>query len=264
MIFPQGTFAPLNHALAGRTQAATQRVILGHFVALTQRINQTLHRAQKNIGEQMGKIQLPKDALKRVKIGQAFAEYDIIRTDPELFVATPSTLSSLDPDGQNCFYIGRRGAGKTAITFEVQRKFQRCIHIIPQIFDLLTLPLEHEEFFDTRQRPFKSLMHSMERALVDEVVKAWAEAGIFKFDKSYDHIKRERGLIEDCDFDSRILNLTEEIFEAYTKENDKLWLRQINRSKQIIQEANSIATNGSYDYIILVDRFEVEPISWTV
>ena len=107
-------------------------------------------------------------------------------------------------------------------------------------------------------------MHSMERALVDEVVKAWAEAGIFKFDKSYDHIKRERGLIEDCDFDSRILNLTEEIFEAYTKENDKLWLRQINRSKQIIQEANSIATNGSYDYIILVDRFEVEPISWTV
>lgn len=204
----------------------------------------------------MGKIQLPKDALKRVKIGQAFAEYDIIRTDPELFVATPSTLSSLDPDGQNCFYIGRRGAGKTAITFEVQRKFQRCIHIIPQIFDLLTLPLEHEEFFDTRQRPFKSLMHSMERALVDEVVKAWAEAGIFKFDRSYDHIKRERGLIEDCDFDSRILNLTEEIFEAYTKENDKLWLRQINRSKQIIQEANSIATNGSYDYIILVDRLD--------
>ena len=118
----------------------------------------------------MARIQLPKDALKRVKIGQAFAEYDIIRNDPHLFVTTPATLSSLDPEGTNCFYVGRRGAGKTAITFEVQRKFPRTIQITPQIFDLLKLPLEHEEFIDTRQRPFKSLMHSMERALVDEVI----------------------------------------------------------------------------------------------
>ena len=89
----------------------------------------------------MGRIQLPKDALKRVKIGQAFAEYDIIRNDPHLFVTTPATLASIDPDSSNCFYVGRRGAGKTAITFEVQRKFTRTIHVVPQIFDLLALPL---------------------------------------------------------------------------------------------------------------------------
>lgn len=204
----------------------------------------------------MARIQLPKDALKRVRIGQAFAEYDIIRSDPHLFVATPATLSSLDPEGTNCFYVGRRGAGKTAITFEVQRKFSRTIQITPQIFDLLKLPLEHEEFVDTRQRPFKSLMHSMERALVDEVIKAWSEKGLFKFDKAFDSIKRERGLIEDCDFDSRVINLTEEIFEAFTTENEKLWLRQIKRSKQIVEEANLIATGGNYDFIILIDRLD--------
>lgn len=204
----------------------------------------------------MGRIQLPKDALKRVKIGQAFAEYDIIRTDPQLFVATPATLASIDPDSSNCFYVGRRGAGKTAITFEVQRKFPRTIQIIPQIFDLLKLPLEHEEFIDTRQRPFKSLMHSMERALVDEVIKVWCEKGLIKFDGRFESIKRERGLIEDCDFDLRVLNLTEEIFDAYSKENEKLWLRQIKRSKEIISEANSIAGNGSYDYVILIDRLD--------
>lgn len=204
----------------------------------------------------MGRIQLPKDALKRVKIGQAFAEYDFIRSDPELFVSTPSTISSLDPDGTDCFYVGRRGAGKTAITFEVQRKFSRSIHIIPQIFDLLVLPLGHDEFVDTRQRPFKSLMHSMERALVDEVIKAWNEKGIFSFEKGYDSLRRERGLIEDCDFDMRVINLTEEIFQAYSNENDKLWLRQIKRSKEIIQEANSVAVNGNYDFILLVDRLD--------
>lgn len=204
----------------------------------------------------MTKIQLPKDALKRVKIGQAFAEYDLIRNDPQLFVATPATLTSVDPEGTNCFYVGRRGAGKTAITFEVQRKFSRTIHIVPQIFDLLRLPLQYDEFIDTRQRPFKSLMHSMERALVDEVIKMWHQKGVFSFDRGVDSIKRERGLIEDCDFDLRVLNLVEEIFDAFSKENDKLWLRQIKRSKDIIIEANSIANNGAYDYILLIDRLD--------
>lgn len=204
----------------------------------------------------MARIQLPKDALQRVKIGKAFAEYDLIRSDPLLFVSTPATISSLNLDGSNCFYIGRRGAGKTAITYEVQRRCPRTIHIIPQIFDLLRLPLEYKEFVDTRQRPFKSLMHSMERALVGEVVKAWYEKGIFKFDSSFDSLKRERGLIEDCDFDQRVINLTQEIFEAYTTENEKLWLRQIKRSKQIIEEANEIASNGNYEFIILIDRLD--------
>lgn len=204
----------------------------------------------------MSKIQLPKDSLNRVRIGQAFAEYDIIRNDPQLFVATPATISSMDPEGESCFYIGRRGAGKTAITYEVQRKFPRTIHIIPQIFDLLSLPLEYEQFVDTRQRPFKSLMHSMERALIDEVIKEWSEKGIFRFDKQYEFIRRERGLIEDCDFDLRVLNLTEEIFEAYEKENEKLWLRQIKRSKEIVREANLISAEGGYDFIVLIDRLD--------
>jgi len=204
----------------------------------------------------MVRIQLPKDALTKVKIGQAFAEYDIIRSDPQLFVTTPATLSSLDREGTNCFYVGRRGAGKTAITYEVGRKFPRTIQIIPQIFDLLRLPLEYEEFVDTRQRPFKSLMYSMERALVDEVIKAWNEKGLFKFERTYDSIKRERGLIEECDFDNRVLNLTEEIFEAYKTENEKLWLRQIKRSKQIVEEANTIATDGNFDFILLIDRLD--------
>ncbi|MFK8066939.1 MAG: hypothetical protein AB8D52_01710 [Gammaproteobacteria bacterium] len=151
----------------------------------------------------MSRIQLPKDALQRIRLGQAFAEYDIIRNDHSLFVSTPATLSALGSDNTNCFFVGRRGAGKTAITYEIQRKFPRTIHIVPQIFDLLKLPLEQEEFVDTRQRPFKSLMHSMERALVDEVIKTWVSKRIFKFEKAPEAIRRKRGLIEDCDFDPK-------------------------------------------------------------
>lgn len=204
----------------------------------------------------MARIQLPKDALQRVKLGQAFAEYDIIRSDHELFVSTPATLAALNPESSNCFFVGRRGAGKTAITFEVERRFTRSIGIVPQIFDLLKLPLEQDQFRDTRQRPFKSLMHSMERALIDEVIKNWVEEGVLSFDKAPDTIRRERGLIEDCDFDQRVLNLTEEIFDAYTKDNDKLWLRQISRSKNLLSEINQVTTSGPTGHILLIDRLD--------
>lgn len=155
----------------------------------------------------MNRISLPKNALQRIDVGKAFAEYDLIRNDPQLFVSTPSTIAALDPSQGRCFFIGRRGAGKTAIVYEIQRKFKRNLIIIPQIFDLLQLPLNHEEFRDTRQRPFKSLLHTMERALLLELIRKWREDRIYDFKSATDTIRRERNLIEDCDFDQRVLNL---------------------------------------------------------
>ncbi len=204
----------------------------------------------------MNRISLPKNALQRVDVGKAFAEYDLIRKDQQLFVSTPATLAALDPSGGSCFFIGRRGAGKTAIVFEIQRKFQRTISLAPQIFDLLELPLNHEEFRDTRQRPFKSLMHSLERALVDEVIRQCVLAKIFDFRDAPETIRRERNLIEDCDFDQRVLNLTEEIFQAYSQDQDKLWLRQIKRSKQLVHELKAYEGDGNFNYLILIDRLD--------
>ncbi|MCK4130097.1 P-loop ATPase, Sll1717 family [Ralstonia pseudosolanacearum] len=204
----------------------------------------------------MSSISLPKNALERIKIGQAFAEYDLIRDDPDLFVSTPSTIAALNSDGQSCFFVGRRGAGKTAIVYEIQRRLKRTISITPQIFDLLELPLDHEEFRDTRQRPFKSLMHTMERALLDEIIRTWIGDRIFDFKGAPTTIGKERNLIEDCDFDQRVISLTGEIFDAYSKKQDKLWLRQINRSKELISEVNQINQNGNFKYTILIDRLD--------
>ncbi|MFC0130564.1 P-loop ATPase, Sll1717 family [Ralstonia solanacearum] len=204
----------------------------------------------------MSAISLPKNALERVKIGQAFAEYDLIRDEPDLFVSTPSTIAALNSGGQSCFFIGRRGAGKTAIVYEIQRRIKRTISITPQIFDLLELPLDQEEFRDTRQRPFKSLMHTMERAMLDEVIRTWAAERIFDFKTAPTTISKERNLIEDCDFDQRVINLTGEIFDAYSKKQDKLWLRQINRSKELQEEVNQISKNGNFNYTILIDRLD--------
>lgn len=206
--------------------------------------------------DNMSRITLPKNALEKIKIGQAFAEYDIIRDDQNLFVTTPATLAAFSYDAGKCFFIGRRGAGKTAITYELQRKFpNNTIPITPHIFDLLSLPLENEEFKDTRKRAFKSLMHTMERALIDEAVRHLLETKKISLNNLPTTISKERNLIEDCSFDQRILNLTEEIFDAYSKSQDKLWLRQINRSRDLNNELNSFGNINS-PVLLLIDRLD--------
>jgi hypothetical protein len=204
----------------------------------------------------MANLTLPKRALERIQIGQTFAEYDLIRAEPDLFVSTPAVLAALDPNPQKCFFVGRRGAGKTAIAYELQRRSKDAISVIPQIFDLLKLPLAHEEFRDTRQRPFKSLTHAFERALLDESLRHLIANKTIKIKELPPTISKERNLIEDCDFDQRVLNLTHEIFDAYSRSQDKLWLRQINRSKELTTEVNAIAAGTQIKTLILIDRLD--------
>lgn len=56
----------------------------------------------------MSNIILPRNALEKIQVGQAFAEYDLIRTGPHLFVTTPATLAAFNQDDSRCFFIGRR------------------------------------------------------------------------------------------------------------------------------------------------------------
>lgn len=96
----------------------------------------------------------------------------------------------------------------------------------------------------------------MERAIVGEVINQWSEQKLIRFEKVADAVRRERGLIQDCDFDLRVLNVCEEIFTAYSADSPKLWLRQINRSKELINAVNDEAINASFNYILLIDRLD--------
>lgn len=204
----------------------------------------------------MATIQLPKNALHRVNLGQLFAEYDIIKKEPGLFVTTPASLAAENPESQKCIFVGRRGAGKTAITLNVAKKNSRTKIITPQTFDLVELPLKYEEFKDTRQRPFKSLVNVFERTLLLQLAREWKNAGLLRMDRCADVFSRERNIIENCDFDTTVLTLTNEIFEAYSKENPRLWLRQIKRSEELIEAIKTTRQNASYDYTIIIDRID--------
>jgi hypothetical protein len=201
-------------------------------------------------------LQLPKDALQRIQIGQSFAEYDLVRTDPNIFVSTPASLAADQPDNKKCFFIGRRGSGKTAIVYHILRKSRRAVSLAPQVFDLIRLPLANEEFRDTRQRPFKSLACGFQRAMLGELIVQWRRQHIWDFNERYPATTKERGLIENYDFDSRVITVVREIFEAFNNPNEKLWLRQINRAKELSEEVNQIRKDGNFDYVFLIDRLD--------
>ena len=201
-------------------------------------------------------IKLPKNALSKINLGQSFAEYDLIRTNSELFVKTPAILSALSLESTKCFFVGRRGTGKTAITYFLQSKISNSIQIIPQIFDLIELPLELKIFVDTRQRPFKSLVSCFQRSILDEVLSLWFERHLLRFSDRGSIFNRERNMIEDFDFDTRMLHLVEEIFDALANPNKKEWLKLINRPKDLYVGMNEVRKNTNWDYIILIDRID--------
>ncbi len=186
------------------------------------------------------KIRLPKDALAKIDIGQSFAEYDLIRTKPDAFVRTPAINAAFDSSHSKCFFVGRRGTGKTAITYYLVATQKNALQLIPQIFDIIHLPVAISEFKDTRQRPFKSLVCCFQRALLDEVVAKWIELNMFKFSDKSPVLAKERNLIEDINFDFRMIRLVEDIFDALKNPNQKEWLRQINRVKEIENEINKM------------------------
>jgi hypothetical protein len=47
----------------------------------------------------------PKDALQKIQIGQSFAEYDLVRDDPNIFVSTPASLVATQSENKKCFFL---------------------------------------------------------------------------------------------------------------------------------------------------------------
>ena len=77
---------------------------------------------------------LSKKSFSSAKLGQSFAEHDLIRSTPALFVETPAIRSARDVATGKCFYIGRRGTGKTAITFYLRDKYPKnSLIILPKL-----------------------------------------------------------------------------------------------------------------------------------
>ncbi len=150
-----------------------------------------------------------------------------------MFVETPATFAALDRSRSKCFFIGRRGAGKTAITFFLQRTLPKnSILLLPQLLTPIERFFDLEEAVDVHQRTFKSLVASFKRAILDEVLACWVRRGLFSFNRTSNPVfTRERNYVEDYEFDVRLLAFATETLDDLNKNQDKEWVKHISRWK---------------------------------
>jgi hypothetical protein len=85
--------------------------------------------------------------------------------------------------------------------------------------------LHIEAVRDVKQHPFHSLVATFRRAMLDQVLGEWVRRHLLDFKHFPDNIRSERNLIEDFDFDTRILHLVQESELARQTRDDKKWLR---------------------------------------
>jgi hypothetical protein len=101
-----------------------------------------------------GTARLPRNTLRRLSLGQSFAEYDrLLASQPTVFVETPAALAAVDPSRSKCFFVGRRGTGKTAITLHLERAKKNTELLLPQLLSPLEKFFSAQEMLDFTNAP---------------------------------------------------------------------------------------------------------------
>ena len=204
---------------------------------------------------------LSKKAFGNARLGQSFAEHDLIRGNPKLFVETPAIRSARDVNAGKIFYIGRRGTGKTAITFYLRDKFPKnTVLLLPKLLSSASSFVSSDWDERVRQKPFNTLVASFVRAILDEVVLSWRKQGLFNF-RTADgsELTRERNSIEQFEFDLRLLSLVEEGFNYLATDNSKDWIKFRNRPDKLAKEiTQEYSGDPRMQQIVLIDRLDDE------
>lgn len=211
-------------------------------------------REKKNVVQ----VKLPKDALKRINLGNSFAEYDrVLRKERSVFVRTPAIETALNEEMDRCFFVGRRGTGKTALTFYLQEHLRSAVLIHPQAFAPLDLAVDIDELRDTRQRPFRSIVVSYQRALLGEVLAEWERQNLIRFDQLQGLLKREKKPVQEHSYDSRMLSFVGEILEAHRAGDETRWLELVGLPKQLSKEMVNLQGGGSnWKLTLMIDRID--------
>jgi integrase len=182
-----------------------------------------------------------------------------IKTCSDVPVETPEIRSARDIDAGKTFYIGRRGTGKTAITFFLREKYPKnTLILLPKLLSSADAFVSSDWDQRVRQKPFNTLVSSFVRAILDEAVAEWRRQGLFTF-RSADgsEITRKRNNIEQFEFDLRLLNFIDEGFGYLKTGNSKDWLRFRNRPEKIAGEISAECGGQTrLQQFILIDRLD--------
>ncbi|WP_037249132.1 P-loop ATPase, Sll1717 family, partial [Rhodopirellula baltica] len=198
---------------------------------------------------------VPKDAINRIHIGHAFAEYDLVRENPGLLVQTPAVLQATSNTPQRCFFVGRRGTGKTAITYLISNQRKNTLTLKPQVIapDSVGIPLD--KFRDTNQPPFKSLVLSFRKAILVHVLQQWKKDGLLSKQKLPRELSKEFMPDDQYDFDLGLLDQFEKILNTLSADKSH-WLKEVKRLERFFRAMEEWRGDSRFDYLVLVDSID--------
>ena len=197
---------------------------------------------------------LQRRALERIHLGTSFAEYDNYLADPSVFVQTPALKAAVQHDNPHCFFVGRRGTGKTATTRYLLDNTDNVLIIRPEIFSPNSLQLPIDAFSDANQKPFRSLLSAFKRSLLDEVMFNWL--GDRKGFSVPDPLRKERDNFGEHDFDIRVLHFIALYTKSLAENDDIAWLSAIKATKQISREMDAAGIGEKYTIVLdAIDDF---------
>lgn len=199
---------------------------------------------------------LPKRALERVHLGQSFAEYDTTLEREDVFVRTPALIAAADWDNPHCFFVGRRGTGKTTIARYVEGSGKRAKIIRPELFSPSTATLGVDAFADAKQKPFRSLAAAFRRSLQVEILTEWLQREhLYERQLSRD-LQRELAEFGDLDFDLRAVSYIEAITGPLAANDDAEWLRQVKIAKAHSKELRDLPPANNARFTLLLDAID--------
>lgn len=199
---------------------------------------------------------LPKNALERIHLGQSFAEYDTSLENSSIYVHTPALRAASDPANPHCFFVGRRGTGKTATAKWLERESEQVSVIRPEIFSPSNLPIPMSEFQKANQKPFRSLLAAFKRSLQDEVLFANTINSGNLERKTQILIQREREKYGTIDFDLRVLHFIRALMQPLAEGDDIKWLEELSVAHNLSKAMNVIDSGKKTPHIILLDAID--------
>jgi hypothetical protein len=196
-----------------------------------------------------------KNALDRVYLGQSFAEYDSNLEEPTVFVHTPALIAAGDWNNPHCFFVGRRGTGKTTIARYVEMASGKAIMIRPELFSPSTAAMPVEAFLDAKQKPFRSLTAAFRRSLQTEVLLARINRDKYPR-KLPELLAAEVAEYSDLDFDLRSVSYIEDLLGWLSDADDQAWLRGVKIAKVQAREMDEMSEAAHTRQILLIDAID--------
>jgi len=176
---------------------------------------------------------LPKNAIQKIDLGQSFAEYDKLLEKKGVYVQTPALLAAIDPNTSKCFFVGRRGTGKTAISKYIYQNKPDVVVIKKPNLSLISLQIDSIINKEKIQILNQGLIACFKRTISCEIFKYFLTSDSIGWNRLPNDLKKEKNFIENYDFDDRCMSYIEEIVSAYSQGDFKSLSRSNKRSKEI-------------------------------